>query len=77
LFAVFVVRGILPFIIVKIANPSLEFIQVFTAAFSSNKEIIEYVEKSKSILLLASGVYLFFSIFRLAIFRREKICFSG
>jgi hypothetical protein len=72
LFAVFVVRGILPFIIVKIANPSLEFIQVFTAAFSSNKEIIEYVEKSKSILLLASGVYLFFSIFRLAIFRRKN-----
>jgi hypothetical protein len=72
LFAVFVVRGILPFIIVKIANTSLNFIQVFTAAFSSNKEIIEYVEKSKSILLLASGVYLFFSIFRLAIFRRKN-----
>jgi hypothetical protein len=72
LFAVFVVRGILPFIIVKIANTSLNFIQVFTAAFSSNKEIIEYVEKSKSILLLASSVYLFFSIFRLAIFRRKN-----
>jgi hypothetical protein len=59
LFAVFVVRGLLPFIIVKIANPSLNFVQVFTAAFSSNKEIIEYVEKSKSLLLLAGGVYLF------------------
>lgn len=71
LFAVFVVRGILPFIIVKIANPSLDFIQIFTAAFSSNKEIIEYVEKSKSILLLAGGVYLFL-VFLGWLFLEEK-----
>jgi len=59
LFAVFVVRGLLPFIVVKIANPSLNFVQVFTVAFSSNKEILEYVEQSKPLLLLAGGVYLF------------------
>jgi hypothetical protein len=71
LFAVFVVRGFLPFIIVKIANPSLNFVQVFTAAFSSNKEIIEYVEKSKSLLLLAGGVYLFL-VFLGWLFLEEK-----
>jgi len=71
LFAVFVVRGILPFVIVKIANPSLNFVQVFTAAFSSNKEIIEYVEKSKSLLLLAGGVYLFL-VFLGWLFLEEK-----
>jgi len=71
LFAVFVVRGLLPFIIVKIANPSLNFVQVFTAAFSSNKEIIEYVEKSKPLLLLAGGVYLFL-VFLGWLFLEEK-----
>jgi hypothetical protein len=71
LFAVFVVRGLLPFIIVKIANPSLNFVQVFIAAFSSNKEIIEYVEKSKSLLLLAGGVYLFL-VFLGWLFLEEK-----
>jgi hypothetical protein len=61
----------LPFIIVKIASPSLNFIQTFTAAFSPNKEIIEYVEKSKSFLLLAGGVYLFL-VFLGWLFLEEK-----
>lgn len=59
LFAVFLVRGLLPFIIVKIANPSLNIVQVFTAAFSQSKEVVHYVEQSKPLLLLAGGVYLF------------------
>jgi hypothetical protein len=71
LFAVFIVRGFLPFIIVKIANPSLNFVQVFTVAFSSNKEILEYVEKSKPLLLLAGGVYLFL-VFLGWLFLEEK-----
>jgi len=71
LFVVFVVRGLLPFIIVKIANPSLNLLQVFTAAFSPNKEIIEYVEKTKSLLLLAGGVYLFL-VFLCWLFLEEK-----
>jgi hypothetical protein len=71
LFAVFIVRGLLPFIIVKIANPSLSFVQAFTVAFSSNKEILEYVEKSKPLLLLAGGVYLFL-VFLGWLFLEEK-----
>ena len=71
LFAVFIVRGLLPFIIVKIANPSLNFIQTFTVAFSSNKEILDYVEKSKPVLLLAGGVYLFL-VFLGWLFLEEK-----
>jgi hypothetical protein len=71
LFAVFMVRGLLPFIIVKIANPSLTLAQTFTAAFSSNQEIISYVEKSKPLLLLAGGVYLFL-VFLNWLFLEEK-----
>lgn len=71
LFAVFVVRGVLPFIIVWIANPSLSFIQVFTFAFFSGGEIEKYVESSKPILLLGGGVYLLF-VFLAWLFLEEK-----
>jgi hypothetical protein len=71
LFAVFLVRGLLPFVIVKMANPSLNIVQVFTAAFSSDKEIINYVEQSKPLLLLAGGVYLFL-VFLSWLFLEEK-----
>jgi len=71
LFAVFFVRGFLPFVIIKIANPSLNFFQVFTVAFSQNKEIIHYVEQSKSLLLLGGGVYLFL-VFLNWLFLEEK-----
>ena len=71
LFAVFLVRGLLPFAIVKIANPSLNALQVLSAAFSSNKEIVNYVEQSKPLLLLAGGVYLFL-VFLSWLFLEEK-----
>jgi len=71
LFAVFLVRGLLPFVIVKMANPSLNIVQVFTVAFSSDKEITHYVEQSKPLLLLAGGVYLFL-VFLNWLFLEEK-----
>lgn len=71
LIAVFVVRGILPFIIVWFANPSLSFIDVITFTFSGSSEITEYVEKSKPLLLLGGGVYLFF-VFLNWLFIEEK-----
>ncbi|MDD2807907.1 MAG: DUF475 domain-containing protein [Patescibacteria group bacterium] len=71
LFAVFVVRGVLPFIIVWIANPQLSLVQVFTFAFFSGGEIEKYVANSKPILLLGGGVYLLF-VFLAWLFLEEK-----
>lgn len=59
LFAVFVVRGLLPFIIVWMANPHLSVVQVITATFSSSPAIRGYLEQSKPLLLLGGGIYLF------------------
>lgn len=59
LFAVFAVRGILPFVIVWLVNPALSFTQVFAFAFSGDPQMVEYVEKSKPILLLGGGIYLY------------------
>jgi hypothetical protein len=58
LIAVFLVRGILPFIIVWLANTSLSFTEVVSFVFHPTAEIEQYVEKSQALLLLAGGVYL-------------------
>ncbi len=70
-FAVFVVRGVLPFVIVWIANPDLGLWQVITATFSNSPEIKEYLEKSKPLLLLGGGIYLFL-VFLSWLFLEEK-----
>ena len=59
LVAVFVVRGILPFLIIWIANPGLSLVEVWQAAFSSEENVGEYLEESKPLLLLGGGMYLF------------------
>lgn len=63
LFAVFVVRGVLPFLIVWLANPAIGPIEVLTAAFSNDPSIVEAIEKSSPILLLGGGVFLIFLFF--------------
>lgn len=60
LIAVFLVRGILPFLIVWLVNPALSLAEVWKFTFSGDPAIVEYVEKSKPLLLLGGGVYLYF-----------------
>lgn len=63
LFAVFVVRGLLPFFIVWVANPSLGPIGVLTAAFSNDPSVKEAIDKTAPLLLLGGGVFLLFLFF--------------
>lgn len=63
LIAVFLVRGLLPFLIVWAANPALGPVEVFTATFSSDPLVVESIEQSKPILLIAGGVFLVFLFF--------------
>jgi len=56
--AVFIIRGLLPTVIVWISNPSLGFFGAFYNTLSSNPQIIGLVEKSKPLLLIGGGVYL-------------------
>jgi len=58
LLAVFVVRGVLPFLIVWMVNPSLSLAEVLAFVFSGDPTIREAVEASKPLLLLGGGVYL-------------------
>lgn len=59
LIAVVLVRGLLPFLIVWLANPNFSLGQVIGFVFHPTAQINAYVEKSQSLLLLAGGVYLF------------------
>lgn len=59
LFAVFLVRGLLPFVIIWIANPSFNLSEIWNAAFASGSDVGHALENSKPLLLLAGGMYLF------------------
>ena len=69
--AVIVVRGMLPFLIIWLANPAFSFSQIIGAIFHPTAQINAYVEKSQALLLLAGGVYLFL-VFLSWLFIEEK-----
>ena len=71
LFAVFVVRGVLPFLILWIANPALSMRELLTFAFSADASVGAAVEDAKGLLLLGGGVYLVF-VFLGWLFLEEK-----
>ncbi len=58
--AVFMVRGLLPFLIIWAFNTSLTPMQILSAAWSSDPLVVESIEKSAPILLVAGGVFLLF-----------------
>ncbi|PKL60746.1 MAG: hypothetical protein CVV33_01075 [Methanomicrobiales archaeon HGW-Methanomicrobiales-4] len=60
LFAVFVVRGILPLILIWAATPSLTPWEVFTAMFTDSPEVKEAIETSAPMLLIGGGIFLIF-----------------
>ena len=69
--AVFLVRGVLPFIIIWAFNTALSPMQILSAAWSSDPLVLESIEKSAPILLVAGGVFLLF-LFLHWLFLEEK-----
>lgn len=63
LFAVFVMRGLLPWAIVWATNPSLGPVGALTATFSNDPKIHHSIEASAPILLTGGGVFLVFLFF--------------
>jgi len=60
LIAVFLVRGLLPFLIVWITNPAIGPIGALTATFSADPRVRESIEASSPILLMGGGTFLLF-----------------
>ena len=61
--AVFLVRGLLPWLIIWMSNPSLGAIGALTASFSSDPMIAETIKESAPILLAGGGTFLVFLFF--------------
>ncbi|HEY6585767.1 MAG TPA: DUF475 domain-containing protein [Candidatus Methanoperedens sp.] len=62
-FAVFVIRGMLPWLIVYATNPSLGPVGALTATFSNDPAIAKVIEESSPFLLVGGGIFLIFLFF--------------
>ena len=60
LWAVFVIRGLLPFFIIWIFNTKLSVLQILSASWSSNPVVLNSIHKSAPILLATGGIFLIF-----------------
>jgi hypothetical protein len=58
LFAVFIIRGVLPLIIVWLSTPGITPMQALTATFSGNKSTAKAIENSSPLLLSGGGTFL-------------------
>lgn len=63
LFAVFLIRGFLPLLIVYFATPGITLAGAFTATLSSEPGVQEVIEKQAPILLAAGGIFLIYLFF--------------
>lgn len=63
IFAVVVIRGALPWLIIWATNPSLGLIGSLTATFSNDPKVVEAIEASSPILLIGGGTFLIFLFF--------------
>ncbi len=71
LFAVVIVRGVLPWMIVYFMNMNLGLIGSFTATFSNDPSVKESIERSAPILMTGGGIFLVF-LFLHWIFLEDK-----
>jgi uncharacterized protein len=60
LIAVFLVRGLLPWLIVWLTMPGLGPIEALTATFSNDPKVHEAISRSAPVLLVGGGVFLLF-----------------
>ena len=63
LFAVFIVRGVLPWLIVWVSAPTLGPLGALTATFSGDPAVVAAIGKSAPILLVGGGTVLVFLFF--------------
>jgi len=71
LFAVFIIRGVLPWLIIWMTNTPLGPVGALTATFSNDPAAIAAIEESAPILLMGGGTFLVF-LFLHWIFLEEK-----
>jgi len=63
LIAVFLVRGLLPSLMLWVLNPHLGLVEVFTATLTSDASVLSAIEETAPILLMLGGVFMLFLFF--------------
>lgn len=58
--AVFLIRGLLPLLIIWAVMPGVGFFGAFTATFSSDPEVVAAIDTAAPVLMLGAGVFLLF-----------------
>ncbi|PIV38635.1 MAG: hypothetical protein COS30_01105 [Candidatus Portnoybacteria bacterium CG02_land_8_20_14_3_00_45_8] len=58
IFAVFIIRGLVPLLVVWLSAPEIGFMGVFHAAFSGSVQFKQLIEERKGIILLGAGVFM-------------------
>ncbi len=77
LIAVFLLRGLLPWLIVWAANPKLGPIEALMSTLSSDPAVVASVEASAPILLVGGGVFLVFLFFHWLFLEPKNIGLYG
>ncbi len=75
--AVFVVRGLLPWLIVWATVPELGFIGSFTATFSNDPSVAHAIERSAPVLLIGGGIFLLFLFFHWLFLEQKHFGWNG
>lgn len=77
LFAVIVVRGLLPLLIIFVANPSLGLGGAITLTMSNGEAARSAIEKTAPILLVAGGIFLVFLFFNWLFLEQKNFGLRG
>lgn len=75
--AVFLIRGLLPWVIVWGATPSLGFLGSLTATFSGDPGVKHAVEASAPLLLIGAGTFLVFLFFHWLFLEQKNYGLKG
>lgn len=75
--AVFLIRGALPWLLVWAINPGLGPVGAFTAALSSDQQVVEAIEGSSPILLAGGGIFMVFIFFHWLFLEPKKFGLRG
>jgi len=76
-FAVFVVRGALPLVIIWATNPHLGFVGALFATFSNDPTVVYAVEQSAPFLLIGGGTFLVLLFFHWLFMEEKNYAFFG
>lgn len=75
IFAVFLVRGLLPWGIIWATNPTLGPWEAFMASFSGDPHVVDSIERSAPILLMGGWVFLVFLFFHWLFIEQKNYSF--